>query len=330
MPELDPRRADLQDMLRSEVYNHLEKVAKIWATSGKLLIEYKTWPEAQLGAACLKRIYSYDDPVDPDLVTGEIVSIDIWTQTLEDLACPPLLGTQLTSTVVQDAAPAGTKVADICSVGGKPEFTYVITADPSSKFTITNNGELKLSAVADIADISYSVTIEITDDNGDVASTIHTITVVAEAQAPVPLPTNGSVEVLQAVHDYLNLNANLQVGDSDVSATNPVPVTGTVNTDSSVEGPFKVTGETVTATSAAFPTAANQASRVALSIRNTDTKESIWVVNSAGISLATAGVDSWEIGPNETFNTDYSDTNKIFLVADAGKSVQITLLEVAD
>lgn len=34
-----------------------------------------------------------------------------------------------------------------------------------------------------------------------------------------------SVEVLQATHDNLNLNANLQVGDADVSTSNAVPVT---------------------------------------------------------------------------------------------------------
>lgn len=33
-----------------------------------------------------------------------------------------------------------------------------------------------------------------------------------------------SVEVLQATHDNLNLNANLQVGDADVTSSNPVPV----------------------------------------------------------------------------------------------------------
>ena len=33
-----------------------------------------------------------------------------------------------------------------------------------------------------------------------------------------------SVEVFQATHDNVNVNANIQVGDADVSGTNPVPV----------------------------------------------------------------------------------------------------------
>ncbi len=93
-------------------------------------------------------------------------------------------------------------------------------------------------------------------------------------------------------------------------------------------GPIKVTGETVTATSAEFPSAANQTSRAALSVRNIDSTDSVWIVNSTGISKATAGDDIWEIGPNETLNLDFDDTNKVTLVADAGKSVKIQVLEI--
>lgn len=93
-------------------------------------------------------------------------------------------------------------------------------------------------------------------------------------------------------------------------------------------GPIKITGETVTATSAAFPTAANQVNRAAFSIRNVDSVESIFIVNSTGITKAAAGVDIWEVGPNETINLDFDDTNKINLVADAGKSVSIQILEI--
>lgn len=47
--------------------------------------------------------------------------------------------------------------------------------------------------------------------------------------------TQDSVEVLQATHDNLNLNANLQVGDADVANGNPVPVSdagGSLTVDS--------------------------------------------------------------------------------------------------
>lgn len=93
-------------------------------------------------------------------------------------------------------------------------------------------------------------------------------------------------------------------------------------------GPIKITGETVTATSAEFPTAANQANRAAFSVRNVDASQSVWVVNSTGITKAAAGDDIWEIGPNETLNLDFDDTNKITLVADTGQSVKIQVLEI--
>jgi len=91
---------------------------------------------------------------------------------------------------------------------------------------------------------------------------------------------------------------------------------------------MKVTGETVTDSSLAYPTAANQVGRIALSVRNTDDKDPIFVVNSVGISEATADPDTWEIGAGESFNTDFDDTNKIILVAKAGKTVDISILEI--
>jgi hypothetical protein len=95
----------------------------------------------------------------------------------------------------------------------------------------------------------------------------------------------------------------------------------------SVSGPILITGALVTDTSAAFP-AVNQVGRVALSIRNIDPVESIWIVNTVGITKAAAGINIWEIGLNETYNIDFDDTNKVILVADAGKTVSIQIQEI--
>lgn len=49
--------------------------------------------------------------------------------------------------------------------------------------------------------------------------------VLAELQGVLDVTfTNSSIEVTQGLHNNLNANANLQVGDVDVSGTNPVPV----------------------------------------------------------------------------------------------------------
>ena len=39
---------------------------------------------------------------------------------------------------------------------------------------------------------------------------------------------SSSIEVLQDTHDDLNANVNLQIGDTDVSISNPIPVSSTV------------------------------------------------------------------------------------------------------
>ena len=105
------------------------------------------------------------------------------------------------------------------------------------------------------------------------------------------------------------------------SNTDPVPISLTF------PGPIKVSGTSVTDTSAAFP-ATNQADRASLSVRNISKNKSIYIVNSTGITLAGAGADNWEIGPNETINFDFDDTNQVNLVADSGDTVSIQILEI--
>lgn len=111
--------------------------------------------------------------------------------------------------------------------------------------------------------------------------------------------------------------------DSDT----PLVVEADVTVVTGISGPIKITGSSVTDSSAGFP-ATNQSGRNSISIRNIDTAESIWIVNSTGITKAGAGVDIWEVGPDETFNMDMDDTNKINLVADTGKTVSIQIMEI--
>lgn len=104
--------------------------------------------------------------------------------------------------------------------------------------------------------------------------------------------------------------------------SDPLPVTFTTN------GPIKITGETVTDTSAAFPTAANQTDRVAISILNADNNDSVYIVNTAASDFATEDPDVWEIGPNETLNIEMNDSNKVILVCESGKSAAIKIMEI--
>lgn len=72
---------------------------------------------------------------------------------------------------------------------------------PSQQLTVNADGSVN------ITDNGSSLTVDATDlDIRDLSS------------------AQDSVEVLQATHDNLNLNANLQVGDADVANGNPVPI----------------------------------------------------------------------------------------------------------
>jgi len=42
------------------------------------------------------------------------------------------------------------------------------------------------------------------------------------------LPVSGTVTVVQPTHDNLNANANMQVGNADISNANPIPTLGQV------------------------------------------------------------------------------------------------------
>ncbi len=44
------------------------------------------------------------------------------------------------------------------------------------------------------------------------------------------IDANGALAAAQTIHDYLNLNANLQVSDVDVGSGNPIPVIGNITT----------------------------------------------------------------------------------------------------
>lgn len=56
--------------------------------------------------------------------------------------------------------------------------------------------------------------------------------------------TTDSVEVLQDTHDDLNANANMQVGNTDVSSSNPVPVEGPDADNTAITGnPVLIGGE---------------------------------------------------------------------------------------
>lgn len=92
--------------------------------------------------------------------------------------------------------------------------------DASGRPTVNVNGTVPVSDAGGSLTVDGSVTVSATDlDIRDLTS------------------VTDSVSVLQATHDNLNANANIQVGDTDVSNGNPVPVSdagGSITVDGSV------------------------------------------------------------------------------------------------
>lgn len=93
---------------------------------------------------------------------------------------------------------------------------------PSQKLVVEADGSINVNATAtdlDIRDLVFAT------DKVDVTGSDITATVTATDLDIRDLTSaTDSVEVLQATHDNLNLNANMQIGDADVSVVNPVPV----------------------------------------------------------------------------------------------------------
>ncbi len=178
-PVYDPKTTNVFELLRNEEDGQLEKVARQLNDVDQEILQHKTFPKAEVGSACLRRVFHFEDPGDPTSLTGSQVSVQTWTQELEDLANPPLTALNLSNLSVQDGAPAGTTVGIISTVGGSEPITFSIISDPSSKFRIDNDNELTLDDEADVADVSYSVTLRALDGNSNVLDQAFVITVLA-------------------------------------------------------------------------------------------------------------------------------------------------------
>lgn len=87
-----------------------------------------------------------------------------------------------------------------------------------------NGGSLTVDGTVVVSSITAAVTIAepvSVDDNGG-SLTVDGTVVVSSITAPVTIVEPITVD--QSLHDSLNANANIQVGNFDVSAANPVPV----------------------------------------------------------------------------------------------------------
>lgn len=91
---------------------------------------------------------------------------------------PDITNLALSNSTVIDGAAIGTVIGTFVVAGGIQPYTFTITADPSDKFDISGS-ELITDNAVDIADVSYSVTVEVEDVNNDTFEETLIITVVS-------------------------------------------------------------------------------------------------------------------------------------------------------
>lgn len=191
MPGYNPNSYNVIMLLQNEEQNQLDKIVRLKDESGRLVTEYKTFPDAAVGEVCLRRTFIYDK-LGTDL-TAEAVFTDVWSDALESIVNPvskSILSINLSQLIVPDGAPAGTKIADIATIGGNPPFAYSIVLDPSSKFKVLGS-QLYLKDVSDIADGSYDLTLRVTDLSGSTFTQAFTLPV--EDQTPTDITLSSSV-----------------------------------------------------------------------------------------------------------------------------------------
>ena len=174
---IKPKQINLITLLHNEENNELEKIATEYNDDDLVSIVHKAYPKTLVGGAALRRVFHYEDSIDPTRITGQQVSVTAWTQIYENLANPPITALALSENIVEEGSPVGTVVGTLTPTGGSVPFIYEITADPSSKFQLSGN-ELQLADSVLASESPYSVTIKVTDSNNLAFSQIFSINTV--------------------------------------------------------------------------------------------------------------------------------------------------------
>ena len=119
--------------------------------------------------------------------------------------------------------------------------------------------------------------------------------------------------VQQAVHDLLNCNANLQVGDTDVGPANPVPV----DVVDHVAVAFNHGSNSVIGAAAAQLIVASVPATLGVEVKAANGNgANVYIGNSNAVTPATLdATDGFELGPGESILVRVDDVNKIWAIS---------------
>ena len=180
--------------------------------------------------------------------------------------------------------------------------TDLANIDASGNLNVVVGNGAGASAV-NIQDGGNSITI---DDGGSSITVDGTVTVTATDLDIRDLTSvSDSVEVLQNTHDDLNANANIQVGDTDVSPSNPVPISknGSANSSSNPIFVNIVTGGVSASEVQDYDTSASVASDTADNHDYTVTATKTFLLKSIIVSSSGGSKFELKVGPVATLVT---------------------------
>ena len=196
------------------------------------------------------------------------------------------------------------------AISGSEMQVDVVASLPAGTNAI---GKLAANTGVDIGDVDVtSVPAPLNVVGGGTEATAQRVTIANDSTGVVSVDDNGnSLTIDQTTHDNLNANANLQVGDTDVSTTNPVIV---------AEIPKTFT-ETLTVTAGAYTANDNVGGKITLTSAarasgGTVRLNSIVLADHDG-QEAEMDITFFNADPSGSTLTNDAATNVV--VADAGK-----------
>ena len=207
-----------------------------------------------------------------------------------------------------------------------PAGEKVIITDGTDDLAVNADGSINSVVTAtdldirDLTDASDKVAIgDGTDTLGiNADGSINAVVTATDLDIRDLSSASDSVEVLQATHDNLNVNANLQVGDADVGAANPVPVVLTSDQQGDEICDYN--------TSASVAKNASVNHDYTVSVGKTFLGEQVWVSGSGKLKVEVLvnAVSKW-VGFNSTANPNIEIPLKKLCKANASEVVRITI-----
>lgn len=125
-------------------------------------------------------------------------------------------------------------------------------------------------------------------------------------------------------------NKNSFINDSGGNVARNVTFSGGISAvPSGLRNDFKITTMDVTDTQTAIPVTP-LTDRNAMSIFNMSTTDTLYIGKTGVTADAVLGNTSgWEIGPQESFNSDVKDTIVFYAIAATGKTIRVKIMEIS-